>query len=352
MQSLSTKWESVGDLQSTRQRRLGSVLGQSLLPILAYLHIKQYYLEERMLWEHRITLFRQLFDRDPMSQRHANDLAESLFNYGVCLHDCKTLETRGSQVLDACAPLVESVAIRRLLCSRDEKYRGDLANTLHNYGVCLGRSGRMLEACKAEEETVALRRQMYEREPMSKRCRGALAHSLYNYGLSLADADSEGTLDCIEDACSVLKECVWLRREQLIDRVGAGTSPSSTVGSPNGLYRDRWGLELAMALHAYGWALHRAQRYDDARSIKEEAVSVIRTSPAHRRADLAAALHNLGSTLHSLGKINEAYNAYREAVAIRRRDFELDSKRYQADYEQSLHDLSICANLLRSRRPA
>jgi tetratricopeptide (TPR) repeat protein len=314
------------------------------MPILAYLHVKQHYLEERILWEHRITLFRQLFDHDPLSLRHAGDLAESLFNYGVCLHH------GNSRVADECAALAEAVGFRRLLYNRDERYRGDLANTLHNYGISLGESGRVLDACKAEEETVALRRQMYEREPLSRRYRSALAHSLYNYGLSLAEADSEGTLDCIEDACSVLKECVWLRREQLIDRASAsaGAGAASTMNSP---YRDRWGLELAMALHAYGWVLHCAGRYDDARAVKEETVAVIRTSPAHRRADLAAALHNLGSTLHHLGKIEEACDAYREAVAIRRRDFELDLRRYQADYEQSLHDLNICAELLRSQRP-
>lgn len=315
------------------------------MPILAYLHAKQDYLEERILWEHRITLFRQLFDRDPLSLSHASDLADSLFNYGVCLHHCKTSETHcNSRVVDPCAPLVEAVAIRRLLYNRDERYRGDLANTLHNYGISLGESGRVLDACKVEEETVALRRQMYEREPLSRRYRSALAHSLYNYGLSLAEADSEGSLDCIEDACSVLKECVWLRREQLIDRASAGTS--AAVGSA---YRDRWGLELATALYAYGWALHCAARYDDARTVEEETVHVIRTSPAHRRTDLAAALHNLGSTLYFLGKIEEACNAYREAVAIRRRDFELDSGRYRANYEQSLHDLSICTGLLRPR---
>lgn len=320
------------------------------MPILAYLHSKQYYLEERILWEHRIALFRQLFDREEYSLRHAADLAESLFNYGICLHDCKAAGAHcGGQVADASVPLAESAAIRRLLYARDERCRGDLANALHNYGIALGESGRVLDACKAEEESVALRRQTYEREPLSRRYRGALAHSLYNYGLSLAEADSEGSLDCIEDACSVLKECVWLRREQLIDHTSAGTSTRSTaVGSSmNGQNRHRWGLELAMALHAYGFALHCARRYNEGRFVKEEAVAVIRTSPAHRRADLAAALHNLGSTLHCLGKIDEACNAYREAVAIRRRDVEVDSKRYLADYEHSLHDLNICTELLR-----
>jgi len=224
-----------------------------------------------------------------------------------------------------------------VLYNHDERYRGGLANALHNYGISLSQSSRALDACKAEEETVLLRRQMCEHEPSSKRYRGALAQSLYNYGLSLADADLEGSLDCIEDACSILKECVWrLRREQLMDRVGA---------SLRGTYRDRWGLKLAMALHAYGWVLHCARHYDDARSVKEEAVAVMRTSPSHRRADLAAALHNLGSTLYCLGRIDEARDAYREAVAIRRRDLEVDAGRHQADYEQSLHDLNVCGDL-------
>lgn len=286
--------------------------------------------------------------------RHASDLADSLFNYGVCLHEYETAdEPSGSRIRQACTVQAEAIGIRRLLNARDDRFRGQLALALHNYGISLGEAGRILDACKVEEEAVAIRREMYESEPSSLKYKAALAQSLYNYGLSLAEADSQGLLDCIHESCTVLKECVWLRRQQANawSVISANMSPDSPrVISTHG-YGDRWGLDLAMALNASGWALHCAERYEEACTVKEEAVAAFRVSPAHRRADLASALHNLGSSLYQVGRINEACDAYGEASKIRRRDYELDPALYRNDYEASIHDLSFCLKQLDLKRP-
>lgn len=323
------------------------------MPVIAYFYVSKRCIEERLLWEQRINLLRSLLAIDSTSFRCAGDLAESLFNYGNCLHNYETLdEPRGTRIQDAHAAQLEAIGTLRLLSLRDERFRGALALALHNHGITLCNMGRLLDACKVEEEAVSIRRQLYDGEPWALRYRAALAQSLYNYGLTLADTDAEGLLDCMEDACSVLKECVWLRRALLSPRTATGDSSSNAssvvIVQDDSRFQDRWGMDLALALHAFGWALHCAERYEEACAIKEEAVATLRTSPAHRRADLASALHNLGASLHRVGRIDDACAVYGEAVAIRRRDYEVDPGYHQADLEASIHDLKICLEMRES----
>ncbi|KAF8316117.1 hypothetical protein DL93DRAFT_2227031 [Clavulina sp. PMI_390] len=312
--------EHVDRRLSSRARTLGHELLKDLLPILAHLHISERYIEERFLWVEHIRLCQILVAAEPSSPIYRAKLAHSLFNYSVCLHEYRTdTEAQGSRSQESCKVQAEAITIRRALYKQDKRHCWDLAASLYNYGVTLGSLRRFREAREAEEAAVALRRILYQADPTPKH-RAALAQSMYNYGLTLGELGPRS----LDESCRILGECVKLRRaaEQAYGRPAPPKAPAPSTSSTDHEHRyvrfgEIWGLDLVTALHAYGWALHRTGRYEEAYGVKKEAVIAFQQS-AHRRADLAAAEHNLGVSLYALGAIRHARIAFGKATDLRK----------------------------------
>ncbi len=143
-----------------------------------------------------VARYRVLAVADP--DRYRPDLAQSLHNLGFTLGELS--------LYAEAAPLEqEAVAILRELAVADpDRYRPDLAQSLHNLGITLGELGLHAEAASVKQEAVAIRRKLAVADP--DRHRPDLAQSLHNLGITLR------MLGLHAEAASVRKEAKAIRK--------------------------------------------------------------------------------------------------------------------------------------------
>jgi tetratricopeptide (TPR) repeat protein len=98
----------------------------------------------------------------------------------------------------------EAARLHRKLAETDPSVTKDLANSLHNFGVDLHDIGHHKDAVKVKEEAARLHHKLAETDPSVTK---DLAHSLHNLGMDLH------AIGCNKDAVQAYEEAVRLRRK-------------------------------------------------------------------------------------------------------------------------------------------
>jgi tetratricopeptide (TPR) repeat protein len=100
----------------------------------------------------------------------------------------------------------EAVRLYRKLAKTDPSVTKDLANSLHNFGVDLHDIGHHKDAVKVKAEAVRLRRKLAETDPSTTK---DLAHSLHNIGMDLHTMGrNKDAVQAYKEACR--KRWIWL----------------------------------------------------------------------------------------------------------------------------------------------
>lgn len=110
------------------------------------------------------------------------------------------------------------------------------------------------------------------------------------------------------------------------DRLGLYGDAEPLARGALALRRELFGdihPDVGSSLNILGWVLHRQGRYDEARPLLAESVSVFRAlqdeeGTRGHGAKLGRALNDLGVTLEAQGRYDEAALRYREALAVRK----------------------------------
>ncbi|WP_146778811.1 tetratricopeptide repeat protein [Actinomadura craniellae] len=261
--------------------------------------------------EEAVETYRELAVAYP--DRYRPDLAGSLHNLGVVFSEL-------GRSAEALSVTEEAVEIRReLAVAYPDRYRPDLARSLNSLGVVFSELGRSAEALSVIEEAVEIRRELAVAYP--GRYRPDLASSLHNLGVRFSELGRSA------EALSVTEEAVETYRELAV------------------AYPDRYRPDLASSLHNLGILFSELGRSAEALSVTEEAVETYRelavAYPDRYRPDLANSLNSLGVVFSELGRSAEALSVTEEAVEIRRELAVAYPDRYRPDLANSLNSLGV-----------
>lgn len=263
--------------------------------------------------EKAVDLYRRAVELKRKSEESQEDLANTLVALGRALiqvgqvEEAKGIYEQGGEVLAALpernywmeALLLEDLGDLNLSAAEHEKAielfqqavdsargaddRTLLANILVALGRALFKAGRLEEAIKAHEERLQILGEEAESDLQAK------AITLHD----IADVRQE-TRD-FEGAANLYAEAADLKRQ-------AAENPA----------------DLAGTLLAQARMLSQLDRFEEAESVLEERLVILRSLPEPRRRSEAITLHEIGSVRRNLRRPEEALQAYREAEAIER----------------------------------
>ncbi len=248
------------------------------------------------------------------------DVAMTLNNLGIALHDLRDLE-------DARATFIEALRIRRELAqSRPDVYQPDVAVTLNNLGIVLSDLRALEDARAAHTEALRIRRELAQSHPDVYRPK--VADTLNNFATVLRK------LHALEDARAAYTEALHIRRELAQSR-------------PD-VYRP----DVAMTLTNLGNVLRDLRALEDARAAHTEALRIRRelaqSRPDVYRPDVAMTLTNLGNVLCDLRALEEARATHTEALLIYRELARSRPHVYQPDMAMTLNGLGAALSDLRA----
>ncbi|MFZ3568774.1 tetratricopeptide repeat protein [Streptomyces sp. BH097] len=255
--------------------------------------------------------YRALIATDP--DTFLPDLALSLNNLSIRLGRLGRHE-------DALTAIEEAVTARRGLAkARPDAYLPDLASSLNNLAVQLARVGRQEQALTAAEEAVTVYRKLAETRP------GAhlpdLASTLNNLAIQL------GGFGRHEDALTAAEEAVTVRRGL------AEARPDAYLPG------------LASSLNTLAVQLGGLGRHEDALTASEAAVTARRglakARPDAYLPDLAGSLNTLSNRLGRLGRHEDALTAIEESVTVYRKLAKTRPDAYLPDLASSLNNLAV-----------
>ncbi|MFE3206330.1 tetratricopeptide repeat protein [Embleya sp. NPDC059237] len=260
---------------------------------------------------HALDIRRRLAKADPAA--YEPDLAGSLNNLSIRLGKL-------GRRTEGLAAIEETVAVRRRLAAADPAaYEPDLAVSLNNLAVRLGEVGHRAEGLATIEEAVEVYRRLAAADPAAYEPN--LAVSLNNLSLRLGDAGrrTEG-LAASEEAVEVCRRL---------------------AGADFAVYEP----DLASSLNNLANRLGEMGRQAEGLAAIEETVTIRRrlaaANPDAYEPDLATSLNNLSNRLGAMGRQDEGLAAIEEAVAIRRRLAAASPDAYEPNLAGSLNNLSI-----------
>jgi tetratricopeptide (TPR) repeat protein len=256
-----------------------------------------------------VDLYRRLAAADPAA--HDRDLAISLHDLGIDLGRVG----RREEALTAAAEAV--MVYRRLAAADPAAVEPGLAGALDSLGGRMSTLGRLEEALALHQEAVEVYRRAAGHDPAA--VEPDLVVALNNLGLGLA------AFGRWEEALAAIQEAVGIFR-RLVDADAAAYEP-----------------DLAMSLNALDTCLANLGRQDEALAAGREAVDIHRrlatVNPAAFEPDLAISLGNLGLGLSESGEGEQALASAREAVEIHRRLATVNPAAYEPDLAASLNSL-------------
>jgi tetratricopeptide (TPR) repeat protein len=289
-----------------------SALASSLDDLSIILHTHDRPTEALEASREAVRLRQILADRDPAMRP---SLAGSLTNLAGRLDDLKRYE-------EARAVLEDAVRLRRAL-ARDEpnRFRADLARSLHNLSLVLGKIDRPMALARAQE-AVTIRRQLADRQPGIFDAN--LAKSLSALGACLMEAGRK------VEACEAHREAVALRRALVLRQP------------------DPFRESLADSQHELGTTLNALGRSQEALPILQEALALRKNllSAPSRWAftDLAETTCQLATILHRLRRSQEAVEVIEDSF---RRLLAAD-RRHRRRLQQPLSELVVSYRMIKT----
>jgi serine/threonine-protein kinase len=270
-----------------------------------------------------LALYRRFLEDDPDDIDLKTGLALVLGNRGAAFTGLGRLD-------EARECLQEAIDRQRVLANlqpTNARAWADLAGTVHNYGVLLGRNGDNFAALCAHQHAAGLRYQLVDKNPRDSGLRCGLAASFYHIGLSLRK------LGKAEEGDFALASALALRRKL------AEESPRVV----------RYQSDLAGSLSSLGVAHNVAGRRDQGLKYFHEARAILKklcdADPAnnHLRHNLGEAWFNIGATHGARKERVLEGNAFEEALKLQQPlcDADPNNAEYRHALGRTLNNLGL-----------